>query len=197
MLLKSLHICLLMLIKYTHQVPDRRHASQISPGFCEEKTHYESLFSVILHSCFPLGTHRRSQCKQTQKSMMDLNLEKFIPNSKIVLLCTWQWMEINCAGSTQDLTTTKADEVGSGYLRMIYPTSMTLSFLYEGPWSIWKPLSSLKKYNYSLCCGSITSGALFWQAWRLIARRASILSVLVITFPHTMQTQLTDSWRSD
>lgn len=87
MLVKSLRICLLMLIKYTHQVPDRRHASQISPGFCE-KTHYESLFSVILHSCFPLRTHRHSQCKQTQKSMMDLNLEKFIPNSKIVLLCT-------------------------------------------------------------------------------------------------------------
>lgn len=42
-------------------------------------------------------------------------------------------MKINCAGSTQDLTTTKADKVGSGYLRMIYPTSVTLSFYMKAP----------------------------------------------------------------
>lgn len=42
-------------------------------------------------------------------------------------------MKINCAQSTPDLTITKADEVGSGYLRMNYPTSVSLSLIYEDP----------------------------------------------------------------
>lgn len=40
MLLKSLYIYLKMLIKCTHQVPDKRHATQISPDSCEDKADY-------------------------------------------------------------------------------------------------------------------------------------------------------------
>lgn len=60
--------------------------------------------------------------------------------------------------------------------------------------SIWRPLKRLKttvippKIQFLFIMWSVTSGALFW---RLTARRASVLSVPVITFPHTTQAQLT------
>lgn len=149
-----------MLIKYTHRVPDRRHASQISPGFCEEKTHSVSLFSVILHSCVTLRAHRLSQCKQTQKSMIYLNLEKFIKNSKIVLLCRWQWMKINCAGSRQALTTTKADKWAAGIYGWFIPPAWLFPFYMKAPEASENPCHHSKN-TITLCAAAARLGHFF------------------------------------
>lgn len=51
------------------------------------------------------------------------------------------------------------------------------------PWSLWKALSSLTKYNYSLYCASGTSRALFWQAWHLTAGALQSSRGLLLPFP--------------
>lgn len=92
-------------------------------------------------------------------------------------------MKINCAQSMPDLTITKADGVGSGYLLMIYPTSVSLSLIYEDPEASEKHCHCSKNTITPCAAPAARLGRFFWQAWHLAAGALQSSLCLLLPFP--------------
>lgn len=153
---KSLHICLLMLIKIYSPSPRQETRRPDFPRFLrrKKKPHYQSLFfpcnSALLRSA--PGAQTFLSVNKRKNQWLIWTSKKFIANQQNCF---------HCAGTTMDENQLRWKYTGlskqqeqmkwaAGFFWMISPSGVTFSFLFEGPWGVWKPLSSLQKFNFSL-----------------------------------------------